>query len=209
MTQRDGIAEGQAGFPPIWLPNAITAVRLSLVPLFVVVARAGRNITASGAEGGTVRLTALAVLVAIGVSDVVDGWIARRYGLETQAGAVLDALADKLAQIVILGFFVFTSGGAFGSAPLWLLFVIVARDLILGGGWLVSVLIGRPVEVIHRPHGRISSLLVFGLLLWLTAGGPQEWVVPLSALVALAVTASTLQYIRDGRARGRRVTSGS
>lgn len=183
---------------PPWLPNLITGIRIALVLVFLLVAQAER---AAGAVGRAAGLGALAVFLAIGLSDLVDGWVARRFGLQSQSGAILDAFADKLAQIVVLAYLTLSSGPPFTSIPLWLLLVVVARDLLLGGSWLVTALQGRPVRVVHRPHGKIASTLLFVLLLAVLAGVGAAWVGPMSLVVATAVIGSTVQYGREGWSR--------
>ena len=189
---------------PRWVPNLISAVRIGLIPTFVFVAYQGRQAVEQGADSAGARIVPLAVLLAIGLSDLLDGWIARKYGLESQAGAILDALADKLAQISILAFLALAGGAPFAVLPLWLLAVVVGRDVLLGGGWSLSVLMARPIRVVHRPHGRIASTLVFALLLFATAGASPPLVWGLTMVVVVTVIASTVQYLRDGLERYRR-----
>jgi len=116
---------------PVWLPNALTILRIALIPAFVTHAHwCAQSVTAGGGDGPH-RALATAALLGIGISDVVDGWLARRFGLATQVGAVLDAVADKLAQVTLLVFFMLVSGDAFVAVPVWFVAVIIGRD-----GWL-------------------------------------------------------------------------
>ena len=142
---------------PPWLPNLVTVIRISLIPAFLLVAGQARAASAQGGSPERLQGLAFAVLLALGLSDLLDGWLARRFGLESQVGAVLDAFADKLAQVVLLGFFSLTEGAPFGSLPLWLFLAALARDLLLGSSWLVTQLRGTPVLVVHRAHGKASS----------------------------------------------------
>lgn len=183
---------------PSWIPNLITGIRIVLVLVFLVVAEAER---AAGAVGRTAGLGALVVFLAIGASDLLDGWVARRFGLQSQSGAILDAFADKLAQVVVLAYLTLSSGPPFETLPLWLLVVVVARDLLLGGSWLLTALQGRPVRVVHRPHGKIASSLLFLLLVAVLAGAGSALVRPLTMVVALVVIGSSVQYGREGWAR--------
>ena len=169
--------------------------------VFLVVAEAERAAATAGGGGRAAGLGALAVFLAIGLSDLVDGWVARRFGLQSQAGAILDAFADKLAQVVVLAYLTLSSGPPFTSVPLWLLGVVVARDLLLGGSWLVTAFQGRPVRVVHRPHGKIASTLLFFLLVGVLTGLGPRLVTPFAAVVAAVVVGSTVQYGREGLAR--------
>lgn len=200
-----GMSSTEPGRRPIprWLPTAITLLRMALIPLFLLSAWACQTAAAAGRPEEGWRIAAVAFLCAIGASDLVDGYLARRHGLASQLGAVLDALADKLTQVSLLLFFAFSRGPAFASVPLWLPGLIVARDVLIGAGMLaVRVRLGS-VRVIHRPHGKLASTLVFVFLLWITARLPAAGLAPLLWLVAGVVTVSTVQYVREGVAQLR------
>ncbi len=201
QTVTESPARPMSSAVPPWLPNLITGIRIALVLVFLVVAEAERAAATTGAGGRAAGLGALAVFLAIGLSDLADGWVARRFGLQSQSGAILDAFADKLAQVVVLAYLTLSTGPPFTSIPMWLLLVVVARDLLLGGSWLVTALQGRPVRVIHRPHGKIASTLLFFLLLGVLAGLGPGLVTPWAVVVAAVVIGSTVQYGREGWAR--------
>lgn len=186
---------------PRWLPNLITVLRILLIPTFVWTAGWARAVVAEGSSATGPRILVVVVLLALGGSDLLDGWLARRFGLTTQTGAVLDAIADKLAQLVLLAFFTVASGSPFGRLPPWLLGVALVRDALLGGGWLASVLRGRPVAVVHRAHGKASSALVFAVLLGATVGADDRLLAAVSAAVAGLVVISTVRYVSEGLAR--------
>jgi cardiolipin synthase len=179
-----------------WLPNAITLLRIALVPLWLHHAFGLRRAALLGlpVEHALAALT----FACIGASDLVDGMLARRWDVRTRLGAVLDAVADKLAQVVAVTFLSLWTSPAFAPLPLWLLGTLVARDALLGGGLIVAHLRQRRVDVEHRWHGKASSFLLFSLLVAVSAGlrGPA---VPLvSAAVVLLVLGSTADYLRSG-----------
>lgn len=179
-----------------WLPNAITLLRIALVPLWLHYAFGLRQASLLGVAASHAP-TAL-VFACIGASDIVDGMLARRWDVRTRLGAVLDAFADKLAQVVAVSFLSLWTSPAFTPLPLWLLGTLVARDALLGGGLIVANLRQRRVDVEHRWHGKVSSFLLFSLLVAVSAGlrGPA---VPLvSAAVVLLVLGSTADYLRSG-----------
>ena len=186
--------------PPIppWLPNALTALRIALIPAFVMHARWCVDAVEEGESAALHRSLAGAALLGIGASDVVDGWLARRFGLATQVGAVLDAVADKLAQVSLLVFFAFAGGAAFARVPLWFVALVFARDLVLAvGSLLVRSRRGR-VVVVHEPHGKAASLLLFAVLVWITYDLPRAAVLPGLMAVAAIVLLSTVAYARAG-----------
>lgn len=183
---------------PAWLPNLVTTVRIALVPVWGLLAELSwRRFEAAGTLE-PYRSCAVAVLCAIGASDLLDGWLARRFGLASAKGATLDALADKLAQVVLLAFFTFRGPPAYAGIPLWFLVLVFARDLLLLCGYLA--LRGRRggVRVEHRPHGKLASSLLFALLLGITLGAPEEPVRVAVPVLAAVVVLSTAAYVRDG-----------
>lgn len=146
----------------------------------------------------TYRLWAVAILLAIGISDIVDGFLARRFELATRFGATLDAVADKLAQVSLLVFFTFFAEEPFESVPLAFFLLIGARDVVLATGTFLVWLKRGAVAVVHEWHGKLSSLLLFGLLVAMTAGVPAGWTRFSLWGLGLLITGSTLAYVRDG-----------
>ena len=184
--------------PPAWLPNALTALRIALVPAFVAHAHWCAVAVGEGASGAGHRRLAVAALLGIGVSDVLDGWVARRFGYVTPLGATLDAFADKLAQVSLLVFFLVAGEPAFVRVQAWFVGLVLGRDVVLVvGSLLVRARVGS-VEVVHHPHGRASTVLLYTILLWITAGLPSAPVPAALVVSALLVSASTVAYVADG-----------
>lgn len=115
------------------LPNIITLARLLSVPLTVWLILDGRLSAAFG------------MFVAAGVSDAVDGWIAKRWGQRTELGALLDPIADKTLLVAI-----FVTLGIAGHIPAWLVILAVFRDLLIVGGYILLRL-NAPTEFKARP----------------------------------------------------------
>jgi cardiolipin synthase len=99
-----------------WLnvPNFFTLLRLALVPFVIQAILTGRH------------FLALALFAAAALTDIVDGFAARRYGLATETGAFLDPLADKC---LLSG--VFLALAAAAIVPWWFVAIIFARDLYI------------------------------------------------------------------------------
>ena len=110
------------------LPNLITIARILLVPLTVW-------LIISEAFG----LAFLAFVVA-GISDGIDGAIARRYGLRTELGAYLDPFADKALLVSI-----YVSLGMLNFLPAWLVILVVTRDILIVSGVILSRLLDKPL----------------------------------------------------------------
>lgn len=177
-----------------WLPNLLTAFRLALVPAFVLVAR--RDGAAQLQPGW--ESPAFWIVAAAGVSDVLDGFLARRWSLTTRFGALMDAVADKSFQFTTLVTITVLGRPAFSDLPFWLLGAVFLRDLVLLLGWLILTKLGRPVDMEHELHGRIATVLVFLLIVGATLGLPEAWLFPGAAGASLAALLSAGAYLVRG-----------
>lgn len=181
---------------PRWLPNAISVLRVLLVPVWLYLAHEARLTAQAG--GAVDRLPVAAVLVVLGLSDIVDGLLARRFGLATNLGAILDAAADKLAQVVTVAYLALFGPPAFTALPLWLMGTLIGRDLLLGVGFLLVHARHRQVKTEHKWHGKASSFLLFALVLAVCLGFDGVMVPFASAAIIALVVPSTVAYLREG-----------
>ncbi len=92
---------------------------------------------ASGAWGA-----AFGLFVAAGVSDAVDGFLAKRFHMASVLGAYLDPLADKALIVSI-----YLTLGINGEIPRWLVILVVSRDILIVGGIMLSWLMGSPLKI--------------------------------------------------------------
>jgi cardiolipin synthase len=152
-----------------YLPNLITLIRLALIwPVAV------------GLASGQYRM-ALACFIVAGLSDGLDGFLAKRYGWTSELGKVLDPSADKLLLMTV-----FIECAWLGLTPWWLAVAAVSRDLIIGGGailfrTLVGPLHGRPTLISKANTGA-------QLLYLLSVMSHAAWKIPPRSLLdALAV----------------------
>jgi CDP-diacylglycerol--glycerol-3-phosphate 3-phosphatidyltransferase len=166
------------------LPNALTILRLALIPVFIVLML--------GSDNGYSWPAAI-VFAAAGATDQIDGWLARRWHVESQFGKIADPLADRLmidAAVILLWLE--------GRLPLLALAVVLARDFLLVGGYKLVVKRGYDFEV--NTLGKAATWLLYAALaltmvtregtdwpLWLFWGG-----------VALALVAAA-QYVAKAR----------
>lgn len=111
-------------------PNLITLGRLVLVPVTLWLLATGEI------------AWAFAAFVVAGLSDAADGWLAKRYHLETQLGAYLDPVADKLLIVCI-----FIALGIGEKLPIWLVITVVSRDVLIIMAVMLSWIMERPVEI--------------------------------------------------------------
>lgn len=112
------------------IPNVITVLRFFLVPVVVWLI-----------IDGDYKLAFIAFFAA-GVSDALDGYLAKRFGWETELGAYLDPIADKLLLVSI-----YVVLGLFSHLPVWLVIAVVTRDIFIVGAFLLTWMIGRRMEV--------------------------------------------------------------
>jgi len=181
----------------------LTIARVALIPFFVFAGIEAQDLAREGQDFSQPRLVALGLIVLIGITDLLDGWMARRFDLTSQIGAVADAVADKLVQVALVGFLTLSVGPVFTALPLWFLVTVFGRDLVLLVG--VSVLRIRygPLRVVHRHHGRVASVLMFCVLAWSALGLPMWGLMPLMVGAAGVTVFSATVYALDGAAQGR------
>jgi cardiolipin synthase len=112
------------------LPNAITVGRLLAVPLMVWLIVSGR------------MTAAFWLFVAAGISDGVDGFIAKRFRAESRLGSYLDPLADKVMLVCI-----YVTLGLEGQLSSWLVILVVFRDALIIGGAILSQLLDHTLRI--------------------------------------------------------------
>jgi cardiolipin synthase len=137
-----------------YLPNLLSALRLLAAPLAAWLILSGHD------------TAALLIFAAAGASDGLDGFIARRWGVMSRFGAWLDPAADKLLMLLC-----FSALFVVSVTPLWLLALVVARDLTIAAGWLLIKLFSLPVTTSPLFIGKLTTLVqvlyVLGALLLL------------------------------------------
>src|SRR5262245_32634470 len=169
----------------------LTILRIVLVPVFVILLTYDK------------KGLALAAFVMAGLTDVLDGLIARRFGQKTTIGAVLDPLADKLmmtSSIVILSL---PHMGFQNTIPRWLMILMISRDVFI---LLVSLVIVLSVGWrIFRPskYGKASTFLQVLTILAVLLCNWQERTIPELAIIfymtGFMTTLSGLHYLVTSR----------
>ncbi len=111
---------------------------------------------------------ALIVFIAGGVTDALDGFLARRMNQKTSLGAILDPVADKL---LLMSSFIML--GVMGGIPLWLVVLVVSRDAVILFGYVaISFLLDERLEVLPTMMGKLSTvfqLITVGVVLLMLA----------------------------------------
>jgi cardiolipin synthase len=167
------------------VPNVITVLRICLVPLLV------------WCIGSDAWSAAFWIFVAAGVSDGVDGFIAKRFDQKSELGAMLDPLADKILLVSI-----YVSLGIVGVLPRWLVILVVFRDLMIVGAVLLSWVMGRPVRIAPLMLSKVNTgaQIVLAAFVLFTKGFGVEMggsILIASIAVAVLTVASTAAYVRQ------------
>ena len=127
--------------------NQLTILRIVFVPVFI-------SLLAYGEIGW-----ALGTFVAAGITDVLDGIIARRFGQKTSIGAVLDPLADKLLMTASLLILSLPQMEFHNTIPRWLMILVIFRDVfILLVSLIIVLMVGWRVFT-PSPYGKASTFL--------------------------------------------------
>ena len=158
------------------LPNLITIARILLVPVMV------------WAIQSNAMLIAFTLFLAAGLSDAVDGFLAKRFNMTSELGAYLDPLADKVLLVSI-----YVSLGIAEAIPRWLVILVVSRDLLIVGGVMLSWILGNPVRIkplIVSKLNTVAQILFAGVVLAALAFGFDAAIAEM--LLMAAVTILTL-----------------
>lgn len=165
------------------IPNVITILRFILVPGVVYALMSGE------------LDWAFAGFILAGISDGVDGFIARQFDQRSELGAYLDPIADKLLLVSV-----FVVLGQMAELPLWLVIAVVSRDALIVGAVLLSYVMGRPVVVkplfVSKANTTAQILLaalVLGELSFAAAiGHLRDGLIVLTGLLTVASAAAYL-----------------
>lgn len=168
---------------PKAIPNIITLGRILLVPIIV------------WAIASSEMQIAFAVFIIAGVSDAVDGFLAKRFNLTSELGALLDPLADKALLVSI-----YVSLGVWGAIPRWLVILVVSRDIMIVGAVIISWLFGKPMPMkplMVSKLNTVAQVAFAALALGALAFGyePMPFDQVLMAVVAILTLASVALYL--------------
>ena len=172
-------------FSVLNLPNLITLLRIGAIPIFLILLVDERY------------TEALIVFILAGITDSLDGLLARWLDARTTLGAFIDPLADKLllvSSFVILAFL--------GDIPRWLAILVIMRDVIILIGYSVLFFVtGHAIEVRPTLIGKASTFFqLLTVIMALVALHNAAWQIPLlrdasEILAGATVTISGLQYL--------------
>jgi cardiolipin synthase (CMP-forming) len=162
---------------PWTLPNFITLVRLAALPFFLVSISDGRF------------GIALAIFVAAGLSDGIDGFLARRFDMKSALGAYLDPIADKLLLMSSYLFLAIPSYPAETKVPVWLAVMVLSRDFLLMLVGLLMILTTGKKRFPPSWAGKVTTVIQIVTVLFVLCANIWTWPREI-VLIAFGSTAS-------------------
>jgi cardiolipin synthase len=167
------------------IPNLITLARILSVPIMVWAIASGE------------MLFAFVLFAAAGISDAVDGFLAKRFGMASELGAYLDPLADKTLLVSI-----YVTLGIEGDIARWLVILVVSRDVMIVGAVMLSWLVGKPIAVKPLLVSKVNTaaqIVLVGLVLGSLGFGIGLGVLLTAAtyVVAALTLISVGAYVRE------------
>ena len=140
---------------------------------------------------------AFILFLAAGISDAVDGFLAKRFHMRSELGALLDPLADKALIVSI-----YVSLGIAGALPISLIILVVSRDIMIVTGFMLSWLVGKPMPVRPLPVSKANTVaqIVLATVALAERGFGFDWDLVrlvLMALVAVLTLLSIAFYLGE------------
>ncbi|MGE5268617.1 MAG: CDP-alcohol phosphatidyltransferase family protein [Thiohalocapsa sp.] len=164
--------------PDLNLPNLITLVRLLSVPFTIWLILDERHVAAFW------------LFIAAGLSDGLDGYIAKRFNRRTRLGAVLDPAADKALLTAV-----YVTLAIDGQLPAWLVGLVVLRDVLIVLGFAVARAVAAPTRFDPLFISKINTLVqlaLVGFVLFALAIGLGDGIEPAKSLLVWVVAATTV-----------------
>ncbi len=126
------------------IPNILTIFRLCLIPVYIAVF----------ASSGESKNSAAIIFIAASITDVLDGYIARKFNMSTKVGQLLDPLADKLMQLTVVISLLIAD-----ILPLWFVVILAIKEcLMIAGG---ALLYSQKKYVKSNIFGKLNTVILF------------------------------------------------
>lgn len=125
-----------------YVPNILTIIRFLLIPIIILFALQGNFIAT------------IIVLTVSGLTDILDGYIARRFNFISDFGKLIDPLADKATQIALLGTLAVQK-----IIPIWILIIVLFKEFLMVAG--ASFLYGKELVVSSKWYGKLATVLFY------------------------------------------------
>lgn len=165
------------------IPNILTLSRIAAAPLLILLLR-DENYE-----------LAVILFILAGITDGLDGWIAKRFNFTSELGARLDPLADK--TIIICAYIMLV---ILGELPFWLVTLVIFRDLIIVGGYLVLTSLDGHIEMQPTMTSKLNTVIQITLVIAVLLENTEWLALPhvsilLIYAVAILTIASGAQYV--------------
>ena len=183
-----------AAAPPPWLRIIMEDGRLKLANL-VTLSRAALILPILALLKAGWFDSALALYLLAALTDLVDGWLARRMGQASAFGAQLDAVVDNLFSLAILVFLALAYPGLLARHPIALIVLFGGPVIYLLLSWLLS----RRVLMFHFLSAKVGAFLLFSLWPLIAVSDWEGWVVITAVLVGGSRLEQVLFILRGGR----------
>lgn len=178
----------------IYIPNLLTLARIGLVPWLVVLLQNHQY------------SWSLAVFVIAGVSDGLDGFIAKRFNATTYLGSILDPIADK--TLLVTSYIMLS---VLEIIPFWLMVVVVFRDIVIIGGNLLMVLFFSTMEMKPLAISKLNTVVQIFYIVLVLASLSFGWeyvgfVAGVGVFVAITSVSSGLAYVYIGSIKATKMS---
>lgn len=124
------------------VPNVLTVIRFLLIPIIIILAFQNNYVGA------------MIVLTISGVTDILDGYIARKFNFITDFGKLMDPLADKATQVALLAVLAIQK-----IIPFWIIAIVLLKEFCMIAG--ASFLYGKELVVSSKWYGKLSTVLFY------------------------------------------------
>lgn len=130
-----------------YVPNILTLIRFSLIPFIILLAI------------NDYYIYAIILLTISGLTDILDGYIARKYELVSDFGKLMDPLADKATQLATLATLTIK-----GVLDFWIIAIIIFKEFIMVAG--ASFLYGKELVVSSKWYGKLATVLLYAAIVF-------------------------------------------
>jgi len=161
----------------VTIPNLLSIFRMGLVPLFII------------ALVGDHPVRALAIFLVAGITDGLDGFIARFYRQQSHLGSYLDPIADKLLLTSAYVMLAIPPAAGGLAIPVWVSILVIARDVLIV---VVALILYLALDISHFPPamiGKVTTVVQVVTVILVMLARTTDWF-QLPALVAIWLTAT-------------------
>lgn len=170
------------------IPNLLTILRFVLIPIFII------------AMGYNKPIIALFIFFIAGITDALDGYIARRFNQETTLGKILDPIADK--ALLVSSFIFIYNSDLNVKFPFWFVVIVISRDIFILLGSIVIYILKGKLDVEPSIFGKITTFFQIVSVLFMLVANivyiPSQLINTIIYLTVIFTVISALTYLYSG-----------